>query len=184
VWNLPCLRSITVSNCSIAGAGGLELISALGQCEHLQSINFRNNGSFCDSHKEEHPDTSLLRNSKTLQSIDFSRNPQLNFATLLGGMSSCAALSSVNLAHNFIEDDEVAHLAALFQQCRKLQTLNLSWNAIGDTGATKLSEMLAACSALTAVDLSWNQISESTILELSDARPRNCRLLTGHNALR
>lgn len=79
-------------------------------------------------------------------------------------------ISSLDLSHNNITDDDVATIGEfLLRDNKSLTDLNLSHNNIGNTGASFLSVTLRSKSAschLTSLDISENNITDERTLNL------------------
>ena len=193
IGSLPKLERLTLSNCALSTAAGLETatgityldlshntirdLSPLKNMANLQDVYMQNNAL---------NDLTVLGTMKSLKQLDVSfnllssLNPIYNCTSLLSlnasnnaitnlvGIEKLTALEYFNIAKNTLQE------AAPIAGCTNLKTLNLSENAISDLSA------FSSLSALESFDFSRNSVTE--LPEFSD----ECKLITidgSHNQI-
>ena len=193
IGSLPKLERLTLSNCALSTAAGLETatgityldlshntirdLSPLKNMVNLQDVYMQNNAL---------NDLTVLGTMKSLKQLDVSfnllssLNPIYNCTSLLSlnasnntitnlvGIEKLTALEYFNIAKNTLQE------AAPIAGCTNLKTLNLSENAISDLSA------FSSLSALESFDFSPNSVTE--LPEFSD----ECKLITidgSHNQI-
>ena len=193
IGSLPKLERLTLSNCSLSTAAGLETatgityldlshntirdLSPLKNMVNLQDVYMQNNAL---------NDLTVLGTMKSLKQLDVSfnllssLNPIYNCTSLLSlnasnntitnlvGIEKLTALEYFNIAKNTLQE------AAPIAGCTNLKTLNLSENTISDLSA------FSSLSGLESFDFSRNSVTE--LPEFSD----ECKLITidgSHNQI-
>ena len=193
IGSLPKLERLTLSNCALSTAAGLETatgityldlshntirdLSPLKNMVNLQDVYMQNNAL---------NDLTVLGTMKSLKQLDVSfnllssLNPIYNCTSLLSlnasnntitnlvGIEKLTALEYFNIAKNTLQE------AAPIAGCTNLKTLNLSENTISDLSA------FSSLSGLESFDFSRNSVTE--LPEFSD----ECKLITidgSHNQI-
>ena len=193
IGSLPKLERLTLSNCGLSTASGLETatgiiyldlshntirdLSPLQSMTNLQDVFLQNNAL---------NDLSVLGTMKSLKQLDvsfnllsslnpiynctslFSLNASNNTITSLVGIEKLTALEYFNIAKNTLQD------ATPIAGCTTLKTLNLSENAISDLS------VFSSLTGLESFDFSRNTVTE--LPEFSD----DCKLITidgSHNQI-
>ena len=86
------------------------------------------------------------------------------------------SLTSLNLSHNFIRNEEAYFLSQALRENTSLTSLILSYNLIGDKEANFLSQALRVNTTLTSLNLSDNSIGDEGANFLSQALRVNTSL--------
>ena len=193
IGSLPKLQRLTLSNCGLSTAAGLETatgityldlshntirdLTPLQSMTNLQDVFLQNNAlndltvlGTLKSLKQLDVSFNLLTSLKPIYNCTtlFSLNASNNTITALAGIEKLTALEYFNIAKNTLQD------ASPIAGCTTLKTLNLSENAITDISA------FSSLTGLESFDFSRNGIVE--LPEFSE----DCTLITidgSHNKI-
>ncbi|XP_046890246.1 NLR family, CARD domain containing 5 [Hypomesus transpacificus] len=172
---LPALTSVDLSLCSgWTAAGGVELMSGLGQCVFLQNINL-------DSVSLDEQSLSCLTQGlphlSSLRTLNLNnvmvRNSSENQAVvlLLGSLKRLTYLEEIELDCLRMGDGGVEELTTHVTSWTQLRRLRLSQNLVSDPAGDKLLQALSSCSHLQELQLSGNSLGVACAARMAQVLP-------------
>ena len=208
--NASGMRSLSVQSARVKGEGAVQLARVAGALSHL-SLPFNPGFDSCaaaalaealadgacqlkslDLAETKIKDVGVAAIGRALAANRQTRLKHLNVQDTLVAASGVqaladalvaehAALVTLELRSNQLNDSEVAPLAAAVTRNKTLRELSLIWNNLGDATARAFAAALPQIASLTELGLSSNMLTDEGLRALCEALPQNqsIRRLTG-----
>ncbi|XP_067090408.1 NLR family, CARD domain containing 5 isoform X1 [Osmerus mordax] len=172
---LPALTSLDLSLCSgWTAAGGVELMSGLGQCVFLQyiSLDFVSLDEQSLSRLAQHlPHLSSLRTLNLNNVMVRSSSEDQAVVLLLASLKGLTYLEEIELDCLRMGDGGVEELTRHVTAWAQLRKLRLSQNLVSDQAGDKLLQALSSCSHLQELQLSRNSLGVASAARIAQVLP-------------
>lgn len=195
---LPRLRSLNLSHCGWSAAGGLQLMTALGECAALEGLCLDSllldGECLAQSLRNINSIRSLKLNKITtamgqteanavlvllaaiegltgMEEIELEgwRMAERGIDLLIGLLPVWTNLRKISLSKNLISDESGDKLLEALNCCSHLEELHLSNNSLGDLTAARMALVLPSLTHITVLDISENHIGHEGSVSLSKA---------------
>lgn len=160
---------LSLSDRFIGDEGAIKLAAFLDEQRHFASLELRGNNltstgfaKICESLKK----CSNLR-SLHLEWNSIGAGSNDGIQALLSVVREVKTLTTIDLRNNGITSAAATPLAAIIREAENLQTLDLRWNEVTNDGAEVILNAMKDSSRKVFVDFSGNRVSDDLLFQIN-----------------